>query len=119
LAALGVTLLNPIVIGKWEAHKVISDNPALKPYLPDTKLLTKFEQVDPMVRNYQAVYLKPITGSKGQNIIRIARHKRAVGYHYQYEKNKRSVQGYANNIQQLHSALRPVMGGRQYIAQRQ
>lgn len=119
LAALGVTLLNPIVIGKWEAHKVISDNPALKPYLPDTKLLTKFEQVDQMVRNYQAVYLKPIAGSKGQNIIRIARHKRAVGYHYQYEKNKRSVQGYANNIQQLHSALRPVMGGRQYIAQKQ
>lgn len=119
LAALGVKFLNPVLVGKWETYKVISENPDLRSYLPDTKLLKNFEQVDQMVRKYQAVYLKPIAGSQGQNIIRVTRSKRSGGFQYQYQKNKKSFQGFADNIQQLHSALRHVMGNRQYIAQKQ
>lgn len=119
LAALGVRFLNPVLVGKWETYKVINDNPDLRSYLPDTRLLKKFDQVDQMVKKYQAVYLKPIAGSQGQNIIRVTRSKQASGYQYQYQKNKQLFQGSADNIQKLHSALRHVMGNRQYIAQKQ
>lgn len=119
LAAQGVKFLNPPLIGKWKTYQVINENPELAGYLPDTRLLRNFRQIDSMIKKYQAVYLKPVIGSQGQNIIRVTRNKQSSGYQFQYQKNKQLFKGAASNLVQLQSSLRRVMGNRPYIAQKQ
>lgn len=114
---LGVKFINPTMAGKWLTYQIISHHPRLAEHLPDTRLLTNFTIVDSMINKYQAVYLKPIIGSKGNNIIRVRRNGRKRNYQYQYQKNQKSFRGTAHSLSQLQRALRVVMGRRAYLAQ--
>ena len=114
---LGVKFINPTMAGKWLTYQIISHHSRLAVHLPDTRLLTSFSVVDSMINKYQAVYLKPIIGSKGNNIIRVSRNSRKRNYQYQYQKNQKSARGTAQTLGQLRRALHGVMGRREYLAQ--
>lgn len=115
--SLGIKFLNPLMAGKWVTYQTLSSNPSLADYLPDTRLLTDFRVVEAMVKKYQTVYLKPVIGSKGKNIIRVTRNRQTQGYQYQYQKNRKTYRGTAANINQLKTALRIVMNKRNYLVQ--
>jgi glutathione synthase/RimK-type ligase-like ATP-grasp enzyme len=113
----GVKLLNPSLVGKWQAHKIVSQNPLLQPFLPDTKLVKDFREIDHMINKYKAVYLKPVNGSQGKNIIKVV--KNSGGYKYQYQFENQTVKGSASSITRLRGNLRRIMGNRSYIIQNQ
>lgn len=115
--SVDVKFLNPTMAGKMKTNEIISNYNRLASYLPETKLLTDFGLVESMIKKYRAVYLKPIIGSKGQNIIRVRRNKQSRGYQYQYQKNKKSIRGTAENLGKLQTSLRGVMGKRAYLVQ--
>ncbi|MGR6836015.1 YheC/YheD family endospore coat-associated protein [Syntrophomonas erecta] len=119
LEKMGIKFLNSCLIGKWETHKIIRENPDLVPYIPDTRLVKSFQQVDRMINKYQAVYLKPVTGSQGKNIIKVTRSKNGKSYTYQYQLNNQPIKGSATSLSQLKNSLRRVMGNRTYIIQKQ
>ncbi|MDD2509783.1 MAG: YheC/YheD family protein [Syntrophomonas sp.] len=119
LENMGVRFLNPALVGKWQTYRVITQNPSLVPYIPDTRLVNSFSQVDRMIKKYNAVYLKPIAGSQGRNIVRVVKKKNDTSYQYQYQLNGRLIKGSASSLAQLRSCLKPVMGNRTYIAQKQ
>jgi len=119
LKSLGVKFLNPILVGKWQTHKMLMQNESLTPYIPETKLIKNFSQVDHMIARYKALYLKPINGSQGKNIIKLVKTKKNSAYHYKYQLNNQIHQGIAHDIQGLRVALRKVMGNRSYIMQKQ
>lgn len=119
LNRLGVKILNPPMVGKWEAHCFFKKNPELAPYLPETKFIKSFGQVSVMAKKYRAVYLKPVNGTQGRNIIRVSRSKKSSGYCYQYHSNGNLCKGYASDICNLQKQLRPVMGGRRYLVQKE
>ncbi|WP_276624442.1 YheC/YheD family protein [Syntrophomonas wolfei] len=119
LENMDVKFLNPALIGKWQTYRVITQNPALVPFIPDTRLVNSFSQVDRMIKKYTAVYLKPVAGSQGRNIVRVVKKKNDSVYQYQYQLNGRLVKGSASSLAQLRSCLKPIMGNRTYIAQKQ
>lgn len=119
LEAMGVAFFNPALIGKWQTHRILTQNPSLLRYIPETRLVNNFAQVDRMIKKYQAVYLKPVTGSQGKNIVRVHKNKNDSSYQYQYQMNNQFYRGSAQNLAQLRSYLRPVMGNKTYIIQKQ
>lgn len=119
LEKLGTRFFNPPVAGKWETYLIMKKNPNLVKYLPDTSIIRSFNQVDTMLKKYQAVYLKPVAGSRGKNIIRVVKKKKSPGYEYQYEVNGLSVKGSVPTLSRLQSSLKRVMGNRSYIVQKQ
>ncbi len=119
LEAMGVAFFNPALIGKWQTHRILTQNPELLGYIPETRLVKDFGQVDRMIKKYQTVYLKPVTGSQGKNIVRVRKNRSDSSYQYQYQMNNQSYRGSAPNLAQLRSCLRPVMGNRTYIIQKQ
>lgn len=119
LARMGVILINPFLVGKWQTHKILMANPDLQPFLPDTRLVKSFKSVESMLSKYHAVYLKPIGGSQGKNIIRVIKRKGSLRFEYQYELNNRTCRGSAGDISSLQRSLRKIMGGRVYIVQKQ
>lgn len=117
LDQMGCKFINPILIGKWNTYKILSKVPELEPYLPETRLITNFQQVNNMVNRHKSVYMKPVNGSKGRNIIKVVKSNSA--YRYQYQVNNRIYQGSSRNISSLRTSLRRVMGKRNYIVQKQ
>lgn len=118
LSAQGVKLFNPVLVGKWNTYKILSKNQSLYDYLPDTRLFNNISLIETMTRSYQAVYLKPVNGSQGRNIIRIERLKNR-GYNYKFEVNKQTVNGNTHSLEQLQLLLKPVIGNRTYIIQKE
>jgi len=118
LSAQGVKLFNPVLVGKWNTYKILSKNQSLYDYLPDTRLFNNISLIETMTRSYQAVYLKPVNGSQGRNIIRIERLKNR-GYNYKFEVNKQIVNGNTHSLEQLQLLLKPVIGNRTYIIQKE
>lgn len=119
LSRLGVKILNPPMVGKWEAYRIFKKNPELVPYLPETRLINSFRQVDLMAKKYRAVYLKPVNGTQGKNIIKVSKNKKSSGYCYQYHSNGSLCKGNASDLLQLQKQLRPVMAGRSYLVQKE
>jgi len=119
LEALGCKFINPPHIGsKWQTHKYLSHDLSLSKYLPDTRVITNFQQVKQMLDEYGVVYLKPINGSKGRNIIKVIKNKNTRLYEYHYQLNYQPHQGTANNLNTLQQSLKKIMGNRSYIVQR-
>lgn len=61
---------NPSFLNKWKVHEILSANPKLHAYLPETKLLNETNLED-MLRKYKVLYAKPVDGSLGRKIIKI------------------------------------------------
>ncbi|HOQ10025.1 MAG TPA: YheC/YheD family protein [Syntrophomonadaceae bacterium] len=116
-SAMGIKFLNPQLAGKWVTYQTIHNHPQLRAFVPDTRLLTSFHVVEAMVKKYRTVYLKPVIGSKGQNIIRITRNSSNNLYQFQYQRSQKAVRGTATSLGQLRASLRPVMGKREYLVQ--
>lgn len=117
LENMGVKMINPSLIGKWQTHTILSQHPELSNHVPDTRLVTGFHQVDTMLRKYRGVYIKPITGSMGRNIIKVVRQNNQ--YVYQYRFDDQVHRGTAGSLKTLYERLRRVMGNRRYIIQNQ
>jgi len=117
---LGVKFFNSILGGgKWQEHKIISLDSELAPYLPETRLIRSFREIDEMLKKYQAVYLKPVDGSQGKNIIKVVKRQKSPDYEYQYQIDQKQIKGKVYSLDLLYRRLRPVMNGRTYIVQRQ
>jgi len=119
LATKGAKFINPPLIGKWETYQRLIQNPNLVPFLPDTRLIKSFRQLDSMINKYRAVYLKPVSGSQGKNIIKVVKKKSSSTYQYQYQMNNQLHRGSTSSITKLRSSLKRVMGNRRYIIQKQ
>lgn len=119
LEKIGVRFFNPSLVDKWGTHQIMKKNSDMAKYLPETHLIRNFNQVDMMVKKYHAVYLKPTTGARGKNIIKVTRRKNSSGFEYQYEINNLIIKGNAPSISRLQGALKKVMGNRSYIVQQQ
>jgi glutathione synthase/RimK-type ligase-like ATP-grasp enzyme len=115
----GVRFLNPPGIGKWGTYKTLVQNARLARYLPDTRLINSFSDLDEMLHKYHHIYMKPITGSQGKYIIKVSQRGSPQSYEYQYQIKQRQISGKAGSIQELERKLRLFMGSKRYLAQQQ
>jgi glutathione synthase/RimK-type ligase-like ATP-grasp enzyme len=60
--------------------------------------------------------MKPVTGSRGRNIIKVTKAD-GRGFQYQYQMNNRMYEGMASTLAGLRKSLRRVMGSQTYIVQ--
>jgi glutathione synthase/RimK-type ligase-like ATP-grasp enzyme len=118
LKALGCKFINPPLIGKWQTHKILSQNLLMHQYIPDTRRVHNHHQIESMLARYGAVYLKPITGSQGRNIIKVTRINDTNLYKYNYQVKYQPREGSANGLKSLQQSLRRLMGNQSYIVQR-
>jgi hypothetical protein len=69
---LAIPLFNDRFLSKWEVHELVCNNKQLTSHIPETRIFTIL-QLRKMVLLHPIVFLKPIHGSKGKNIIRVSR----------------------------------------------
>lgn len=60
---------NQSFFNKWRVYEMLVGNPAISPYLPETRLLNQ-ANLKEMAGRYRVLYIKPANGSLGQGIIK-------------------------------------------------
>lgn len=68
-----LTYLNRPLGNKWVMSQLFSKHAEIRPYLPATKLYTQTQDVFKALKQHSVVYVKPINGTGGRDIIRIHR----------------------------------------------
>lgn len=106
---------NPKFLEKWETHEILSQYPALAPYLPDTVRVRRLKDIAEVASKHPIVYIKPINGSLGINIVKLKATPK--GYIYQYRRRQKNHTGLWEDPQTLWVELSRILGKRQYIVQ--
>ncbi len=63
--------INPSSLGNWDIYNYFSSVESLQPYLLQTILYDHPEDLYYMVRKHKTIYLKGVTGRKGQKVVRV------------------------------------------------
>lgn len=64
-----IPLFNPCFFPKWESYQAFSTNEALQPYLLETKLLQREEDLWHMLHSHKEIYVKQSEAAKGKHIL--------------------------------------------------
>lgn len=75
-------LYNKHFFDKWDLFKTLQTVREVKPYLPETKTLTDFNDLKAVSDLYPVLYLKPIRGRAGKGIIKIEKTAKSVTVYY-------------------------------------
>jgi hypothetical protein len=110
-----IPMFNNRFLSKWEVYDVLMTEEHLQPYIPISKLYTK-KSLEEMLSEHSILFLKPIHGSQGRNIIRIEQKEYNIQLEFSYFKEKQ-VSLVVNNINELQEALAPYMRTRTYLIQ--
>lgn len=108
---------NPMFLDKWETHLALQNVPEVQSYLPPTDVVEIPLDIKASLDKYRSVFLKPSAGSLGRRIIKIDTVENGYSYIYR-SRDKLSIQGTAPDFGSLLNHLRPVMGKRRFIVQK-
>lgn len=65
-----IPLFNDRFLSKWEVYQRLMIESHIHPYIPETRLLSQ-ENLLELIEQYRSVFIKPVHGSQGRNIIKL------------------------------------------------
>ncbi|WP_254119285.1 YheC/YheD family protein [Bacillus sp. FJAT-29790] len=72
IASWNIPIFNDQFLSKEKVHQYLYSEEHMQPYLPETVAITEAD-FQMMIKKYPSLYIKPIHGSQGRNIIRISK----------------------------------------------
>jgi len=111
-----ISIFNERFLDKHEVFDILADHEAVKQYLPESELLTSYEQLEKFINEHRVAYVKPIQGSLGRGIIRITAQPNST---YSLERAVTTTQKASNftSLKRLYLALKPQLAKRKYQIQ--
>jgi hypothetical protein len=110
-----IPMFNNRFLSKWEVYDVLMTEAHLQPFIPISKLYSR-KNLEEMVSDHAILFLKPIHGSQGRNIIRIEQKDYFSQLDFSYFKEKQNTL-IVHNIDELHETLAPYMRTSTYLIQ--
>ncbi|MGS0764476.1 YheC/YheD family endospore coat-associated protein [Syntrophomonas curvata] len=104
---------NPHYLNKWNVHQIMTTNPLLNDYLPETRELTH-DNLEEMLRKHRTLFLKPSNGSLGKGIIKVTSNRGQ--FNYVIYRGKR-LRGQAHSAAELMNKTKKFRDDRHYIVQ--
>ncbi|MFD2615672.1 YheC/YheD family protein [Paenibacillus gansuensis] len=103
------------VHSKWGKTLLLLKSDRLKPYVPDTRKLSK-STLAAMLDTYQMVYVKPDHGTYGKGVMRVEKNGYGGGAPYAYQSGE--TRRYFYTIDALYSSIAAHKAKRIYLAQK-
>ncbi len=100
-------------LGKWLLYKWFYRDSELRATLPPTRPLTK-THINTFLQQYQSIYIKPVAGSRGKNVMRVYNQKN--GTHGLHRENKIPLT--FSQLSVLHQTIDRLTQGRKWIVQK-
>jgi len=102
---------------KWKLYQLLARKPAIRPYLPHTTLYRRFDDLRRELLVRKTVFLKPINGTGGRDILRIERMAPGVYSVRGRMKNRRIIPERRVNLLQLREIVLAKKPANRYIIQ--
>lgn len=102
---------------KWTLYQHLSRRPAIRPYLPHTVLYRRFDDLRRELLTRGTVFLKPINGTGGRDILRIERKAPGVYSVRGRMKNRRIIPERHVNLPGLRAIMLAKKPANRYIIQ--
>lgn len=77
-----VQLFNERFLDKWQVHRTLWNDSAIRFMLPYTQLYIDLRQLKEMLKKFALIYIKPVNGSLGRGVMRL--HLKGKHCHMQY-----------------------------------
>lgn len=112
---LSIPFFNDRFLSKWEVYQHFMLVNTIQPYIPETMIFSK-ENLMYLLERYQIVFIKPVHGSQGRNIIKLIRNDEQVSFHTsQNPISDNMISNYL--IEEIYDQLKPLLLNRNYIIQ--
>jgi len=111
-----IPFFNDRFLSKWEVYEQLIDEVNLCPYIPDTKIFSK-EYLYDFIQKYNTIFLKPIHGSQGRNIIKLTKEQ---GNQYSLQTSLKmfpSDLGKKFSLEDIYQQIKPLLQNRIYVIQ--
>lgn len=113
----GARIFNDGFFDKWQVHEWLVNDRRMIPYVPSTIRYTRSQEASQFVRRHGTVYMKPVHGSLGLGIVRIAGMSDG-SYIYEIKRpNQAPTTGRANDASDVVQSFRKRLNGRPYLLQ--
>ncbi|MBS8262931.1 YheC/YheD family protein [Mesobacillus boroniphilus] len=114
LDALGIKIFNHRFLSKWEIHESLLKEEHLHSFIPETHLYSG-TQLETMLEKHDELYIKPVHGSQGRNIIQVAKNDGTIHASIS-SMPARDLQEF-KHVSELARAINPMVGKRLCIIQ--
>jgi YheC/D like ATP-grasp len=109
-------IFNDGFFDKWQVHEWLTGDRRTRPYVPQTVKYTKGTDIVQFLKQHAMIFLKPVHGSLGLGIIRIARYPDgALTYEVKQQTGKST--GRVSTLESVVEAVRPRLRSRPYLIQ--
>lgn len=109
------SIFNEKFLDKNEVFSALAKNSAIHKHLPESHLLTRYEQLNRMCKRYGSVFLKPVTGSLGKGIIRVSRTRDRINC--QFASVNGSVRRSFPTLSKVFATIKSKVQGKKYLIQ--
>lgn len=109
----GIPYFNARFLNKGELDQTLRKHADTRRFLPDTRIRADSATIAQMLQNYGAVYVKPVAGSFGEGILRIARE----GLQYRLESKEYGQTRYFDRMGDCLQDCQMRMNGSRYLVQ--
>ncbi|MBL4955089.1 YheC/YheD family protein [Neobacillus sp. YIM B02564] len=116
LELLMIPLFNDRFLSKLEVYEHLKKEVSLFSAIPETKIFSK-ENLYEFVQKYDTVFIKPIHGSQGKNILKISKHKDNSYFVQSSVKTGKEPFEKPFFLEELYQRLKPELQNRIYIIQ--
>ncbi|MCT8139481.1 YheC/YheD family protein [Anaerobacillus sp. CMMVII] len=111
----GVNYFNHSFLDKWQIHEALSSFPEVIPYLPNTALFDDYEAFAEKLTLYDCIFVKPIHGSQGRQILKIQ--KENDGFNVYYSSFSQEVSTFFKSSYLLYKRLKERLSKKPFIIQ--
>jgi glutathione synthase/RimK-type ligase-like ATP-grasp enzyme len=77
LEQFSIPMFNDRFLSKWEVYQHLMQESRIHPFMPETSLLAQ-ENLYAFMEQYETVFIKPVHGSQGRNIIKLVNEDESV-----------------------------------------
>jgi hypothetical protein len=110
-----IPMFNDRFLSKWEVYDVLRTEEHLHPHIPISKLYS-WKNLEEMLMEYRILFLKPIHGSQGRNIIRIELMEDNIVLQFSYFNEKQTNLS-VKSVSELLETIAPYMRNATYLIQ--
>ncbi|GHH98566.1 YheC/YheD family endospore coat-associated protein [Neobacillus kokaensis] len=116
LELLMIPLFNDRFLSKWEVYDQIHKEGSLQAAIPETKIFSE-ENLYELAQKYETLFIKPIHGSQGRNIIKLIRNENN-SYSYKASFSAGHEQPAKQfSLEDIYEHLKPILQNKIYIVQ--
>lgn len=115
MLAYKIPIFNDQFLSKDLVHNILAAEEYLHPYLPETVSATE-KTIEELLNQYDSIYIKPVHGSQGRNIIKVSHNNRMIEAEQSTSRKNEHIHDF-NSFGQFYNWITPFLKKRTYIAQ--